>query len=77
MLSRIKKLVPKQAINAFHYTEALAASFAYRNPSKHMIVIGVVGSKGKTTLANLLWAALSGDGSKVGLIGTHESNICH
>ncbi len=75
MLSRLKKLVPKQAINAFHYTEALAASFAYRNPSKHMIVIGVVGSKGKTTLANLLWAALSGDGSKVGLVGTANIRI--
>ncbi|MCC7543652.1 UDP-N-acetylmuramyl-tripeptide synthetase [bacterium] len=75
MLSRIKKLVPKKAINAFHYTEALAASFAYRNPSKHMIVIGIVGSKGKTTLANLLWAALSGDGSKVGLIGTANIRI--
>lgn len=40
-----------------------------------MIVIGIVGSKGKTTLANLLWAALSGDGSKVGLVGTANIRI--
>lgn len=75
MFRQIKRIVPKQAINAFHYSEALAASFAYRNPSRHMIVIGIVGSKGKTTLANLLWAALSGDGSKVGLIGTANIRI--
>jgi UDP-N-acetylmuramoyl-L-alanyl-D-glutamate--2,6-diaminopimelate ligase len=77
MLHRLKKLVPQTAVNGFHYVEALAASFAYRYPSRHMIVIGVVGSKGKTTLANLLWAALSGDGSKVGLIGTANIRIGH
>ena len=77
MLHRLKKLVPKGAVNGFHYFEALAAGFAYRHPSRHMVVIGVVGSKGKTTLANLLWAALSGDGSKVGLIGTANIRIGH
>lgn len=71
----IKKLIPQQLINNLHYVEALAASFAYRNPSRHMIVIGIVGSKGKTTLANLLWSALSGDGSKVGLVGTANIRI--
>ncbi len=77
MLHRLKKLVPNSAVNGFHYFEALAAGFAYRHPSRHMVVIGVVGSKGKTTLANLLWAALSGDGSKVGLIGTANIRIGH
>lgn len=75
MLSRLKKLVPSSLINSFHYTEALTASFAYRQPTKQMVVIGVVGSKGKTTLANLLWAGLSGDGSQVGLIGTANIRI--
>ena len=75
MIEKLKKLVPSQLINSFHFTEALAASFAYRQPTKRMIVIGVVGSKGKTTLANLLWAALSGDGSTVGLIGTANIRI--
>lgn len=40
-----------------------------------MITIGIVGSKGKTTMANFLWAALSGDGSKVGLIGTANIRV--
>lgn len=74
-MSRLKKLLPQQLINNLHYIEALTASFAYRMPSRSMITIGIVGSKGKTTLANLLWAALSGDGSKVGLIGTANIRI--
>lgn len=77
MIHQLKKLIPQSAINSFHYFEAIASSFAYRQPSRHMIVIGVVGSKGKTTLANLLWAALSGDGSKVGLVGTANIRIGH
>ncbi len=40
-----------------------------------MIIIGVVGSKGKTTTANMIWAALSADGSKVGQIGTANIRI--
>lgn len=75
MIEKLKKLVPHQLINGFHYTEAIAAGVAYRHPTKKMIVIGIVGSKGKTTLANLLWAALSGDGSTVGLIGTANIRI--
>ncbi len=74
----VKKLIPQQFINNLHYFEALAASFAYRNPSRHMITIGIVGSKGKTTLANLLWAALTGDPKQpktVGLVGTANIRI--
>lgn len=75
MLHRLKRLIPKSAVNSFHYVEALAAGFAYHHPSNEMITIGIVGSKGKTTLANLLWASLSGDDSKVGLIGTANIRI--
>jgi UDP-N-acetylmuramoyl-L-alanyl-D-glutamate--2,6-diaminopimelate ligase len=57
-------------INFFHYTESIAAAKKYKNPSEQMIVIGIVGSKGKTTTANMLWSILSADGHKVGLIGT-------
>ncbi len=71
----LRPLSPKPLINAFHYTESRAAQVVRRNPSKHMIVIGVVGSKGKTTTANLLWAALSASGAKVGQIGTANIRI--
>ena len=66
----VQPIIPKSLINFFHYTESIAAAQKYKKPSEKMIVIGIVGSKGKTTTANMLWSILSADGHKVGLIGT-------
>jgi UDP-N-acetylmuramyl-tripeptide synthetase len=66
----VQPIIPKSLINFFHYTESIAAAQKYKKPSEQMIVIGIVGSKGKTTTANMLWSILSADGHKVGLIGT-------
>jgi UDP-N-acetylmuramoyl-L-alanyl-D-glutamate--2,6-diaminopimelate ligase len=66
----VQPIIPKSLINFFHYTESFAAAQKYKKPSEQMIVIGIVGSKGKTTTANMLWSILSADGHKVGLIGT-------
>ncbi len=66
----IQPIVPQSTLNFLHYSESVAATLKYKHPSNQMIVIGVVGSKGKTTTANMLWSILSADGTKVGLIGT-------
>lgn len=66
----VQPLVPQSVINAYHYFEASVASPKAGRPSEQMIVIGIVGSKGKTTTANMLWSILSADGTRVGLIGT-------
>lgn len=66
----VQPIIPKSLINFFHYTESIAAAQKYKKPSEKMIVIGIVGSKGKTTTANMLWSILTADGHKVGLIGT-------
>ncbi len=66
----LRPLSPKPLVNAFHYSEALLAANKHSKPSEKMIIIGVVGSKGKTTTANMLWSILSADGTRVGLIGT-------
>ncbi len=71
MLKKIvQPIIPKSFINFLHYSESLAAAQKYKHPGNKMIVIGLVGSKGKTTTANMLWSILSAGGSKVGLIGT-------
>lgn len=50
----------------------LAAHF-YHHPSKQLYVVGVTGSKGKTTSCYLIWHLLNHIGLSAGLIGTIET----
>ncbi len=70
-----RKVIPQGAIDALHYPEAHYYARKYHFPADHMIVIGVVGSKGKTTTSNMIWAVLSATGAKVGQIGTANIRI--
>lgn len=78
-MSKIKnfsrKLMPKRLLDSLHYPEAIIYSRKHGRPAQSMIIIGIVGSKGKTTTANLLWSALSAAGHKVGQIGTANIRI--
>ena len=49
---------------------AIAASNFYKNPSKKFKLIGVTGTKGKTTTTFMIKEILEKAGKKVGLIGT-------
>ncbi len=55
--------------------EALLASQYYRFPSKELFVVGVTGTKGKTTTTYLVRHLLATRGEKAGLIGTIETWI--
>jgi len=52
----------------------LSANF-YGRPSKHLTVVGVTGTNGKTTSSHLIKSVLEADGRSVGLIGTIEYQI--
>lgn len=54
---------------------AIAACNFYNNPSKKFKLIGVTGTKGKTTTTFMLKAILEKQGYKVGLIGTIANYI--
>ncbi|HOK20771.1 MAG TPA: hypothetical protein PLS18_01050, partial [Candidatus Paceibacterota bacterium] len=54
----IKKIVPQTVINWYHYCLVFLAALYYGFPSKDLIVIGITGTKGKTTVAELLNAFL-------------------
>lgn len=52
----------------------MACNF-YQNPSKEFRLIGITGTKGKTTTSYMLKSILEAKGEKVGLIGTIECKI--
>ncbi|MFH1393220.1 MAG: UDP-N-acetylmuramoyl-L-alanyl-D-glutamate--2,6-diaminopimelate ligase [Patescibacteria group bacterium] len=73
--SKIKKLMPERFISFYHFCLAAAASFFYGFPSKKMIIIGVTGTKGKTSAANFIWSVLDAAGYSTGLLGTANIRI--
>ncbi len=75
----IKKLIPKKLFTtfqpAYHYSLAILGATLYRFPSEKMIVIGVTGTKGKTSAINFIWSALTAGEFKTGIISTANIRI--
>jgi len=63
----IKKFLPARLLNRYHLILAQVASLLYRQPSDSMIVIGITGTSGKSTVCELLWHILNQTGQRVGL----------
>lgn len=71
----IKKILPERALSFYHYIVTGSATLFYGLPSKKMIVIGVTGTKGKTSTSNFIWSALTAGGKKVGMITSANIRI--
>ncbi len=71
MLRKIAaQLAPEWLKLSYHKCNAFAAALWYGFPGKKLVCIGITGTKGKTSAANLLWSVLAHGGFKTGLIGT-------
>ena len=69
LLALIKKIIPSELISAvrplYHFSLSLLAALYYRFPSRRLIVIGVTGTKGKTTVVEALARILEEAGEHV------------
>lgn len=50
----LRKLIPRSVFSFYHYTLALAGAFLYWFPSREMLVVGVTGTNGKSTVVELV-----------------------
>ncbi|MDD4333033.1 MAG: UDP-N-acetylmuramyl-tripeptide synthetase [Patescibacteria group bacterium] len=74
ILVKIKKLLPRKLFKAlqpvYHFLMSWIASVVYRWPSDNLIVIGVTGTTGKTTITYLVAKMFANSGYKVGYTST-------
>ncbi len=61
--------------NYGHLFFAMLAYWYYGRPARQLIVVGVTGTKGKTTTCRLIASVLEAAGNKVGLLSTVEFQI--
>ena len=71
----VRSAMPEGLLSAYHYLLAIAAAARYGFPSRRIVVIGVTGTKGKTSTANFIWSCLSAGGIKTGIITTANVRI--
>lgn len=71
----IKKLLPEGIFLKYHWLLAHLAAAYYGHPTNKMIVIGITGTKGKTSVGNFLWSVLNENGLKTGLTGTANIRV--
>lgn len=79
ILYYIRKIIPVALFHAvqppYHYLLSLIGALYYRFPSKEITVIGVTGTKGKSTVVELINAILEADGRRTAVAGTIRFKI--
>ena len=59
-----------QMVLPYHFAQAVVARAKYHSPAKHLRVIAVTGTNGKTTTCFMIWHMLKTAGYKTGLMTT-------
>ncbi len=66
----VKKILPKSLLNLWHSFFAWYGAVKYNNASEELLVIGVTGTSGKSSVIHFLRQALEESGFKVGSLST-------
>jgi len=75
----VKRCIPRFILERlrppYHYALAYIGNLVYRSPSKEITVIAVTGTKGKSTVTELITTILEADGNKVASLSTIQFKI--
>lgn len=70
MKALVKRVLPKHVFTLYHFFLALLSALCYRFPSRKLVVIGVTGTKGKSSTAEFINGVLEAAGYKTALLST-------
>ncbi len=79
ILRQIKKLIPKKVFSFFqpmyHFVLAVLGTIIYRFPSRHIHVVAITGTKGKSSTTEYVNAVLEAAGYKTAILSTIRFKI--
>lgn len=79
LLGTAKRVIPQRVFHAlqpaYHYALAFLAAVRYGFPSRRLKVVFVTGTKGKSTVVELLAAVLAEAGCKVASLSTIQFKV--
>jgi UDP-N-acetylmuramoyl-L-alanyl-D-glutamate--2,6-diaminopimelate ligase len=71
----LRAYTPRSVLYLYHTVESFLAALYYGFPGQKLTVIGITGTKGKTTTANFIWSILKSAGYTVGIISTANIRV--
>jgi len=75
MLAILRTLTPRPLLRAYHFCVAYLSALYYGFPSRKLIVIGVTGTKGKSSVTEMINAILEEAGYKTALLNSIRFKI--
>lgn len=73
--SWIRNLIPQSVLSVYHRGLAVLANLWFGRPSNKVLIVGITGTKGKSTTSSMVWSVLQAAGWKTGVLSTAAIRI--